>query len=87
MKKWLAKIDGFTDQQPGISHQKSDQFTTEHGSEEQRFNFTEVCLVGERPVEGRPVAEVVLPNGVILRLYRQIDIKLLPALIREVTGS
>jgi hypothetical protein len=41
---------------------------------------------GEK-LTGSPVAEIELSGGVTVRLYRQIDIKLLPALIREATSQ
>jgi hypothetical protein len=83
-KRRLAKIDGLVDQP---SPQDDHEFANEDSSEEQRSSFAEVCLVGERPGPGSPVVEIVFPGGVTVRLYRQIDIQLVPALIREVTGQ
>lgn len=83
-KRRLAKIDGLVDQP---SPQDDHEFANEGSSEEQRSSFAEVCLVGERPGPGSPLVEIVLPGGVTVRLYRQIDIHLVPALIREVTGQ
>jgi hypothetical protein len=76
-KKQLAIIDGVAN---------------EVGSEEQQASFAEICLVqsnggpGEK-LTASPVAEVELPGGVTVRLYRQIDIQLISALIREVTSQ
>jgi hypothetical protein len=86
-KKLLGKIDRCTDQLSESSTPGVDEFANEVDSEEQRSSFAEVCLVGERPGPGSPVVEIVFPGGVTVRLYRQIDIQLVPALIREVTGQ
>jgi hypothetical protein len=83
-KRRLAKIDGLVDQP---SPQDDHEFANEGGCEDQQIGFAEVCLVEGRSESGSPVAEIELPGGVTVRLYRQIDIKLVPALIREVTGQ
>ena len=85
-KKQLGKIDRYTDQFSESSTPGVDEFANEVGSDHHTSSFAEVCLVGGRSGSGSPVAEIELPGGVTVRLYRQIDIKLLPALIREVTA-